>query len=366
MQTGFFAAFALLALPLAAGTADEFFAAIRNNDTAKVRTLLADPSNLKLADSKGVTPLLYASAFGTYDTMKLLVDAGADVNAKDLQDDAPLHWSGCDPARVKLLVDHGADVNVKTKGGRTPLVIASGCEAAAGAVRLLLDKGADVNAQPADGMTPLMEAAQSGGPRIVRMVLAAGAKADAVAQGGFTTLMNAVSYDDVDLVQALIAKGAPVNAKNTFSGKVRNGDIDLKSLTALMLAAPYASPGLIKALLDAGADVKAKDARGMTPLMFAVGSDNQNVNVARLLIERGSEVNAISKTGETVLDWARKFQSPPVIALLEKAGAKGNPVPAAPARKEAPLRDPREAAAKSVSLLQKNSQEFFKQSVMAG
>jgi ankyrin repeat protein len=62
----------------------------------------------------------------------------------------------------------------------------------------------------------------------------------------------------------------------------------------------------------------------MTPLMLAIASETQDLRVARLLLEKGSDVNATSKDGETVLDWARKFGDPAMLSLLEKAGAKGS------------------------------------------
>jgi ankyrin repeat protein len=359
-------AYALLGMPATAATVQDFFDAIRSNDLARVRELSRDRVILKSVDSKGLTPLLYASAFGSLDAMRTLIDAGADVDAAEPQGATPLHWAACDPARVKLLLGHGAKADPGSAQGRTPLMVASGCESAGESVRMLLEKGANVNARQANGDTPLYEATLAAGPRICRMLLAAGAKADVVTEGGMTPLMNAVGYGDVELVKMLIARGAQVNARNISSGKVRHGDIDMKELTPLMFATPFGSPEMVKTLLDAGADTKMRDGRGMTPLMFAVASDNQDVRVVKLLVERGSDVNVVSAAGEAVLDWALKFNEPAIVTLLEKAGAKSNPVPAAPARRTPAVADPKAAAAKSVGLLQRVSAEFFKESGCVG
>jgi ankyrin repeat protein len=358
---------ALLSMAEPAGTVQDLFRAIRGNDLTRLRELIRDPAAIQAVDDKGISPLLYASAFGSVDAMRMLIDAEADVNAAEPQGATPLHWAACDPVRSKLLLEHGAKADAKMAQGRTPLLIASGCEAAADSVQLLLRKGADVNArQQNNGATPLSAAALSGGPRICRMLLAAGARADTATTDGWTALMYAVGYRDVELVKMLIAGGAQVNAKNISSGKVRHGDIDMKELTALMLAVPFGSPEMVKALLDAGADVRAHDGRGMTPLMFAVASDNQDARVARLLVERGAEVNAVSSSGETALDWAHKFNEPDVLKVLEKAGATGHAAPPLPEGRPRTLRDPKAAAAVSAGLLQRGSAEFFKESGCIG
>ena len=69
----------LTAVPLAAATANDFFAAIRENDLPRLLTLSRDQSSVNLADAKGVTPLLYASAFGSIEAMQVLMAAGADM-----------------------------------------------------------------------------------------------------------------------------------------------------------------------------------------------------------------------------------------------------------------------------------------------
>ena len=73
------------------------------------------------------------------------------------------------------------------------------------------------------------------------------------------------------------------------------------------------SPDLVKTLLDAGAGVNVADVRGMTPLMLAVATDRQNIDVIRMLIARGADVNAKSLAGETALDWAVKIGAKPAI-----------------------------------------------------
>lgn len=344
-------------LPLVA--AGDVFHAIRENDLARLRALT--PDDLSAREKNGVTPLLYASAMGSLEGMKLLIAAGADVNAADNRGSTALLWAACDPARVAMLLEKGASVTAKTQGGRTPLMAAASCESGVDSVRMMLAKGADINAVAQFGQTAMTEAAFSGGPRVMRVLLEAGAKAETADGGGFTALMGAVGWGDVEMARLLLAKGANVNAASQFAGKVVHGDIALKQLTPLMMAAPFGSPEMIQVLLDAGANVNAKDCRGMTALMNAVATPRQDARVVKMLLAKGADVNVVSGAGETALDWARKFGVKQTIAVLEKAGAKGSPVPVVPVRMEKPL-TARAAAEKSVGVVQKGAESFFAKS----
>ena len=62
---------------------------------------------------------------------------------------------------VKLLIDHGANVNAKSSVGNTALTYAC-CGGYEDVVKILLDAGADVEHQNENGHTPLMEAASCG------------------------------------------------------------------------------------------------------------------------------------------------------------------------------------------------------------
>ena len=90
----------------------------------------------------------------------ILLKAGAAVNAKNGLDTTALIWGALDTAKVRLLVDAGADVNARSKVGRTPLLVAASRPGSADAVRLLLAKGANPKIADVRGSTPLSEAAR--------------------------------------------------------------------------------------------------------------------------------------------------------------------------------------------------------------
>jgi len=117
--------------------ADQFYAAIRNNDLAELRTLVKT-HGANLADSRGQTPLLFAAAFGSLESFRFLLDQGADAKAASDFGVTALHWATGDFKKVQLLLNKGVDVHATSQIGRTPLIVAAANHGASAVVRALL------------------------------------------------------------------------------------------------------------------------------------------------------------------------------------------------------------------------------------
>ena len=85
-----------------AGEVSPFYLPIRNNDLAALRQLIRDPGPTA-RDARGNSPLMYAAALGSVESMRLLLDAGADPNIANNFDATPLMWCAGDAAKVRLL-----------------------------------------------------------------------------------------------------------------------------------------------------------------------------------------------------------------------------------------------------------------------
>ena len=304
---------------------DRFYQAIRNNDLVSLRALMKT-TGANTKDQRESTPLMYAAAYGSIDAMKLLLDSGADVNAKNAFDVTPLMWCAYDLAKVRLLIERGANVNVRSKQGRTPLMIAAAHDGNFKTVKLLIEKGADVltrdqrtvgqRAQKYES-SALSEATDANDTASVRLLLEKGAPVNKPNGASDTPLMNASGHGNTEVMKMLLAKGADVNAVGAPEGaRMKNGPIALGNFTPLLYAATFGGPDAVKLLLDAGAKVNVQDVRGMTPLMTAIATDRPDLRVVRLLLEGGADQNIKSKDGETAADWARKFNQPEVLRAL--------------------------------------------------
>lgn len=254
--------------------AERLFTAIEAGDVAKVKGLIAgNPQIIRAQDGQGMTPLVLAARSNQIELVKLLIDAGADVNAK-----------GRHTALTRA-----------AQGGHLEVV------------RLLLNKGAEVNPSYPDGpmdSMPLRAAAFTLDP------------SPAAAE------IHAVT-DDLKL----LPNGTPdPAAASELADKIKSLDSQVPEgnlpKTMALLVKPQPEPvreakrTIVKLLLEAGADPKKDDAA------IVSAATSGETEMVRLLLDHGANPNADQKGVGSAVGFAIMMGAPlPLIQMLLDAGA---------------------------------------------
>ncbi len=343
-------------------TAADFDRVIRANDLTALRRLVLTPAAADGEDKLHSRPLHYAAIYGSVDSVRILLEAGADPNARDLQGATPLIYAAWNCEKTRLLVEKGAAVNAASKTGVTPLMVASSVQGNIAAVRYLIAHHADVRATDQVGSDALVLAGLKSDAEVEQFLLQNGADPRHADKAGFTALHNSLAYSDFTGAKLLLAAGSDPNAANSFGGEVKNGPLALVHLTPLMLAVPHSQSQIVERLLQDGAHPNDLDIRKMTPLMLSIATDQANPEIVRRLIASGADVNAKDRYGESVLDWAQKFRNPEILSALHAAGAQGSAFlapPQPPSNSQAA--NPSEAVKRALPLLCKSGPMFFRE-----
>jgi ankyrin repeat protein len=235
-----------------------------------------------------LTPLMFAAREGDLESARLLVAAGADVNAiaADGKDALGLAVFNGNYDLASYLVDNKSKVNQADTQGFTPLFWAvdrRNMETAPNfpwmvtadplpLIRKLLDAGANPNALVNNTPRARMRA---GSPRIVFA----------------TPLMRAAFSGDLELVKLLLAKGADPNVGSKDYETMLEAAAGLGFIQGYSKGKPSAERlEVVKLFVGLGADVNAADDYGITALMAAANMGD--VSIIQYLVDRGADLGA--------------------------------------------------------------------------
>jgi ankyrin repeat protein len=366
--------------------------AARSGSVDAVRMLIAHGAQVNARESsRGQTALMWAVSRQHPDIVKVLLENHADVTARSearplmvmldqgsrgvktaAKDAHEIRVGGTtallfaaengSTESARLLLAAGARVNDAAADGRSALVTAA-FAGHRGVAQLLLNSGADPNAAAA-GYTALHAAALRGDVDLVKALLDKGASPNALQTSGSpvrrfgsqwalssvfngaTPLHVAAAYLETDVMGALLAGGAKVDATlpngvtalqlasgASIEKEARPSDLQkFNVIDSDVPVIPRPSADVltaVRALLDAGAAVTHTSDNGDTAL-HAAAATNQPA-VIELLAQRGADVNAKNKNGQTPLSLTLPRASagrgpgfagyPDCEALLRKLGA---------------------------------------------
>ncbi len=321
-------------LPPTDAVAVAAFGLLRAGDRAGFLTALRDTPRLPTLRGPGGAPTLMAAAlYGDAALVKTVLDAGGDPNAANDAGVTPLMWAVSDLDKTRALVNAGADVSARSLDGRTPLLAAASIRGSHDVVALLLDRGANPSAPGSNAITPLLEAAKKGDEATIRLLLDRGADA---ARSGAAALTLATRAGCDRCAAAISARLTPAQMTQ-----------------ALVLDAGPTGGTLSHhaALLDRGANPNARNPLGFPVIVLAAAFGKAGLPAVAALLAHGADVNATGPTGDTALTLARRAGVTPLIDALTRAGAR-DPVAAVPPSSFAPASSAREAARRSIPLLQ--------------
>ncbi|MGA7615214.1 MAG: ankyrin repeat domain-containing protein [Thermoanaerobaculia bacterium] len=366
--------------PNGKGETPLFLSASYGRSTTPV--LIAAKANLNTPNADGTTPLIAAADGGETESVRLLLEAGADVKAKESNTGrtALIAMAGIPRSRmesfhveesaitaaVEALLASGSDVNARTTYDGKTALLAAAEEGHDGAVAKLIAAKADVNVRSKpDGYTPLMQAAKAGYADVVQRLLAAGADPKIKDRVGRTAAKW--SSDHPDVAALLGGKAAPVKkaaaqrvvsaeqkeaaaakldelgyrelTEDQFVASAHEGNFEAAqafldyglsvnskssidhATTPLLAASTLSDPALGVFLIKAGADVNAKDENGSTPLIWASQRCGMT-DLVKALLDAGANPNAKSAGGASALMMAGAMNCTENVKLLTKAGAK--------------------------------------------
>ena len=305
--------------------------AVHRNDLEMTNLLLGAGADFRITNRTGARPIYLAANNGNADLIATLLAAGEDPNAVLTTEGETVlmltAYTG-NPAAVTVLLERGADVNARQFRGQSAVMWAA-AEGHSEVVKLLIDRGADLSfssaastkpeRRPAGGMTALLFASRQGKVDAARALLDGGADVNQTGADNTSPLLIAIVNGHYDVASLLIERGANPSIADSNGRSPLYTVIDLRNVQWSQGPAPNLPQAqhmaMIEQLLDAGADLGVKvtgkighrgsfdmrwtDLKGGTPFLRAAW--NGDIEVMRLLLARGADPTVVTDKNETAL-----------------------------------------------------------------
>lgn len=278
----------------------------KNGDVGQMKSLINRGANVNWVNQKYLdwTPLIVAAFHGKTAAAQVLIEAGADMNKRNIFGQTPL-W---------LAASNGNDV-----------------------VELLIKARADMNQVDNLAETPIKRAARMGRMEIVKKLMDAGAEIDntknsnswgeadyrlesSSSQIDIATvfknrlgceLYQEVLNGDIKAMEKLIKRGADINWNDNWG-----------CWNALIKAVHSGKTDVVKHLINAGSDINTSNSAGQTPMYWAACKGN--FDIVRILLENDADFNKQTACGETPIHAAASMGHADIVRVLIEAEADMN------------------------------------------
>jgi ankyrin repeat protein len=176
--------------------------------------LKASTAEINIPEIIGRTPLSMAAERSEVEAVATLLKYGADPGISSYSQTSALHYAATakNPECVRLLLEAGVDVDCMTNWDQTPLHFAAAFTKDVRHAKLLLDYGADPNKRDRDGIVPLSWCAISNNPGVATVLLERGADVEGVDNKGSSALQRAIKSNRHDVLKMIVQKKPRVEA----------------------------------------------------------------------------------------------------------------------------------------------------------
>jgi uncharacterized protein len=316
--------------------------AARSGSPDAVKLLIDRGAQVNAKESlRGTTPLMWAASEDHTDIVRLLIARGADIDAQSTITPLPAQRARrgvVQPAgnvdgvtalivavreraldTVRALLEAGADPNKTAADHTSPMLVAT-LNGDYDLAQILLNKGADPNIANDANWTPLFMAVKN------RNI-----------DTGVIPLPSASELPAIDWIRLLLENGADPNIRLRVPTPNRSDNypgwaLNETGATPFLRAAVGGDVEVLRMLLTYGADPNIPTNDNTTPLMAASGlswaqgfnhehSESLTFEAVKLLLELGADVNAVRNDGATALHGAAHKGANQVVQLLADHGA---------------------------------------------
>lgn len=271
-----------------------------DEDNLEILKLLLDAgADVNWMDRCGLEAFMWAIIRSNFKSAEILIVAGANVNNRSIETDLTALSVATYRNNVKLmemLISRGALLNTRDVYGHAPLhkaVISSKNQSHSKAVEILLRNGANFNAKDNFGQTALhlLMRRSDFEVEIIRLLFSYGAAVTIPDMGGLTPLELAVNSKfctfNLGILKLL------TNCGTNFDVRISNGSTLLHY--ACQVRGNFET---VKFLLNQGVDIDALDTLGRSPIMCAA-----DLEIFELLLNSGADVSLIDVNGKCLLNY---------------------------------------------------------------